>query len=103
MESEKVFRINFDKKRETTPIKKFTFNYQPKIERLDNFTYKSHCNIVCLIQEKYEELIYSNLMKIAEEEGVSEVVVIDREFVKTALINEIERRKENEHRKSERD
>lgn len=103
MESEKVFRINLDKKRETTPIKKFIFNYQPKIERLDNFTFKSYYNIACLIQEKYEELIYSNLMNIAEEGGISEVVVIDREFVKTALLNEIERRTKNEQRKSEGD
>lgn len=103
MESEKVFRINLYKEKETTPIKKFSFNYQPKIEKINDITYTSHCNIVCLIQEKYEELIYSNLKSIAEEEGISEVVVIDREFVKTALINEIERRKENEQRKSERD
>ena len=46
------------------------------------------------VAESFDNAIMEKITEIAREEGFTSLVLIDKEFVVTALKNEIERRKE---------
>ena len=47
---------------------------------------------VIKVAELYDNALYEAIAKIAKEEGFTDLTIIDKEFVVTALKNEIKRR-----------
>ena len=96
MDNLRFTRVDLNKKPETEPIKRFTFPRTiPPLKQLENGVgIQEIFNVRVLIQDKFETLIYDNIVKIAKEEKIDELVVIDKEFIATALRNEVERRKQ---------
>lgn len=48
------------------------------------------------VAESFDNAVMAKMVEIAREEGFTDLVLIDKEFVVTALKNEIERRKDEE-------
>ena len=42
---------------------------------------------------KFDAAVVKTVIEVAEREGITDLYLIDEEFVKTALLNEVERRK----------
>ena len=94
--------INFPKyefSKDTTdyPFKRFTFpRPMPTIEQFEKgVRINDVYNIRVAIQDKCENLIYDSIYEIAHEQGIDELIVIDKEFIITALMNELKRRNGN--------
>ena len=96
MDDLRFTRIDLNKEPEMLPIKRFTFPRTiPPPKQLENGVIMQEVyKAKVVIQEKFETLIYNNIVEIAKEEKIDELVVIDREFIVTALRNEVERRKQ---------
>ena len=95
MDDLRFTRIDLNKEPEMLPIKRFTFPRTiPPLKQLENGVgIKEVYKAKVIIQDKFETLIYNNIVEIAKEEKIDELVVIDKEFIVTALRNEVERRK----------
>ena len=68
-----------------TPITEFSADL-PKIE----------LKILAQVMDICDKVIYDAVVDFAKEAGISDLYLLDREFVRTALINEAERRAKGE-------
>ena len=73
---------------------------QPEIEFRSNtdgdtstYTGTITANIVARVVEKTDEVIVDAIIKEAAADGVTDLFLIDKEFIMTAIQNEMERRK----------
>ena len=82
---------------EKYPIKRLHFSPNIKKELVDNGSfYNLTYNVAIQTIEKLDNEVMKALINIANEQGYSELIVIDKAFVKVALQKEIERRLKND-------
>lgn len=53
-------------------------------------------NIVAQIVDMTDKVILEAIIEFAKSEGITDLYLLDKEFIKTALVREIARRKEGE-------
>lgn len=74
------------------PFQHFYFETSDVFEYSNTFERK----FAIQVAESFDNAIMEKITEIAKEQGFTDLVLIDKEFVVTALKNEIERRKRNE-------
>ena len=82
------------------PIYNYKTNFEPsiKIDTITNddviepTTYSIQREWALKVAEAYDEKLFSEIVKLAREEGYTDVTILDKEFIITAIKNEIERR-----------
>lgn len=47
-----------------------------------------------IVAAKFDDAVVQTVIEVAKREGITDLYLIDEEFVKTALLREVERRKE---------
>lgn len=92
----------YGREKEKVPVAAIHTPIVPKVEMADDGKWQYvHSKLVEWIKEedkRTEEQIFEDVANFAIEHNIGTVYLIDEEFVKTALLNEIERRKNNEQR-----
>lgn len=74
------------------PIKRFSFSPNSTLVCQEPEQFYAGHNLACMVADRVEDFIYDNIIKVAEEAGITDLVVLNREFIITALQNEIKRR-----------
>lgn len=59
---------------------------------LDATTYSIQREWALKVAEAYDEKLFSEIIKLAREAGITDVTILDKEFIITAIKNEMERR-----------
>lgn len=52
--------------------------------------------VAAMLAESFDNAVIHTIIDFAKQEGITDLFLIDKEFVKTALLREIERRKEGD-------
>lgn len=65
--------------------------FTPSNKNFDGFDFIS--KIQAQVIDFHDKAIYDAILDFAKREGVTDIYLLDKEFVKTALINEAKRRK----------
>ena len=87
----------YGREKAKVPVTVLTTPIIPKVIECDGGYECSYQTIIDFVKEqdkRTEEQIFKKIADWATEHNISTVYLIDEEFVKTALLNEIERRKE---------
>lgn len=91
----------YGREKAKVPVTAIITSVMPKIVEVDNgyeWDYRTIIDFVKEQDKRTEQQIFKKIVDYAKEHNIGTVYLIDEEFVKTALLNEIERRKENEQR-----
>lgn len=88
----------YGREKAKVPVTVLNTPIMPKVEKEDDdkwhYVYKTLVDWIREDEKRTEEQIFKEVANWAKEHNISTVYLIDEEFVKTALLNEIERRKE---------
>lgn len=80
-----------------TPIRHFAVQpWEIELTSGDNPVYRSTAKMYASVVNCVDNLIYDAVIEWAKGNGITDLYFIDKEFVKTALMNEIKRRKGEE-------
>ena len=88
--------MNYDKLPKDEPIK-YVKLANPKLEHTENLSngmpnYNIKYNIKAQVNNIADKTIYDAIIKYATEQGITDLFLIDEEFIKSALLNEMSRR-----------
>jgi hypothetical protein len=69
-----------------------------ELENIDEVIngYEIRKNIVAQIVDMTDKVILETIIEFAKSEGITDLYLLDKEFIKTALVREIARRKGDE-------